>query len=216
MTDVKICGTRTVEGARQAVEGGASYLGFIFAPVRRYVAPDRVAEILGAMPGRSSIRAVGVFVDEPLDRVLDVVRVCDLDVVQLHGAEPPSYAESLSRHVPVVKAFRIAGPADFAAMARYDVFGYHVEPRVAGHLGGAGIALDWDAVRRSHDGTRRLFLSGGLRPDTVAKAIEKVRPTVVDVSSGIETDGAHDVAKIAAFLHAVREADAVMARGVHA
>lgn len=216
MTDVKICGTRTVDGAIQAVAGGAAYLGFIFAPVRRYVAPERVAEILRTIPGRSRIRAVGVFVDEPLEHVAGVVERCGLDAVQLHGAEPPAYAAALSRRVPVIKAFRIAGPDDFAAMESYDVYGYLVEPRVAGHLGGAGVALDWEAVRRSHDGARRLFLSGGLRPETVAKAIETVRPSVVDVSSGVETDGAHDLAKIAAFLRAVREADALLARGVRA
>lgn len=216
MTDVKICGTRTVEAATRAVEGGAAYLGFIFAPVRRYVAPERVAEILHAIPGRTRIRAVGVFVDEPIERVVDVARLCGLDAVQIHGSEPPAYARALSRSLPVIKAFRIAGPADFDAMRAYDVFGYLVEPRVAGHLGGAGVALDWGAVRAAHDGEMRLFLSGGLRPDTVADAIGIVRPAVVDVSSGLETEGAHDLAKIDAFLRAVREVDAHTRRGVTA
>jgi len=207
VTDIKICGTRTLEGATQAVACGAEYVGFIFAPARRYVPPPVVARMLASLPGRSSIRAAGVFVDEPISHVLEVARVCGLDLVQLHGAEPPEYAAEIARHLPVVKAFRLCAPEDLVEMRRYHVDGYLVEPRVAGQMGGAGVPLDWHAIRDTGTGGQRLILSGGLRPDNVAEAIAMVHPSGVDVSSGVESGGIQDLDKIAAFIAAVRATD---------
>ena len=212
MTEVKICGTRTIDGARQAAEHGADFLGFIFAPTRRSVSPRTVSTILREIPGRSNIRAVGVFVDESVQTVRDVVSECGLDAVQLHGSETPDYAQSLAVHVPVIKAFRLREKDDLLDLDRYQVFGYLVEPHVEGQLGGAGVVLDWTAIRQSEHHHRRLILSGGLRPDNVREAIAAVHPTAVDVSSGVERHGQHDLDKIAAFIAAVRHADAELGK----
>ncbi len=204
MIDIKICGTRTLAGAQRAVESGATYIGFIFAPARRAVRPADAAAMLRSLPGRSHVGAVGVFVDEPPEHLLEVVRLCQLDAVQLHGHETPDYAARIRTEVPVIKVFHLTGPDDLARMALYDVDGYFVEPLVPGHSGGAGVRLDWRMLAERQLDRQPFILSGGLNATNVGDAIATVQPQGVDVSSGVETDGQHDLDKISAFIQAVR------------
>jgi phosphoribosylanthranilate isomerase len=219
---VKIDGLREPEHAFAAAEAGADILGFIFAPARRRVTPDQARACIAAARAAAPNRflAVGVFVDEEPERIVEVVAAAGLDAVQLHGEEPPGFAAGLP--VAALKAFNprpgededevaalIAAhlaPAGGVAVAIVD--GYH-----PGATGGTGVSADWDLAARL---ARRLplLLAGGLTPENVGEAIRQVRPLGVDVSSGVEVDGRKDAARIAAYVAAARAAFATNEVGI--
>lgn len=208
MTLVKICGLRTVEHALAAVEAGADFLGMIFAPARRQVGLAEATAIARAAHAAGRARVVGVFVNEPPARVLEIAEACELDAVQLSGDEPAAIAETLARY-ELFKAVRLNQATeehDWLAANR-DNARLLVDAHVPGAYGGMGVLADWERageLGRAH----RIILAGGLTPENVGAAIRQVRPWAVDVSSGVETDGAKDVAKIRAFVRAARQADA--------
>lgn len=200
MTRVKICGISDVENALMAAEAGADAIGLVFAPSRRRVTVEQAREIVDALP--PFVTKVGLFVDEDPARIEEVADACRLDVVQLHGSESPGFCAALGR--TVIKAIRVKDAASLAVMDGYRVAGFLLDsyhPEVAG---GTGRTFDWDLAEQV-SGRYRVILSGGLTPANVTEAIEKVRPHGVDVSSGVETDGRKDPAKIREFVMRVRE-----------
>lgn len=200
MTRVKICGISDVENALVAAEAGADAIGLVFAPSRRRVTVEQAREIVDALP--PFVTTVGLFVDEDPARIEEVADACRLDVVQLHGSESPGFCAALGR--TVIKAIRVKDAASLAVMDGYRVAGFLLDsyhPEVAG---GTGRTFDWDLAEQV-SGRYRVILSGGLTPANVTEAIEKVRPHGVDVSSGVETDGRKDPAKIREFVMRVRE-----------
>ena len=211
MTFIKICGLRTVEHARAAVEAGADLLGFIFVPARRQVNPAEVAQIgravRAATPPNRKLTLVGVFVNEAPKRMRDVAHECDLDAIQLSGDEPIAVAEQLP-NLAIIKAIRFHATAAEQGWLHSDAPNVRllVDAHVPGMYGGAGVVADWEQSQllgRYHP----ILLAGGLTPANVGAAIERVRPWGVDVSSGVETEGIKDIAKINAFVAAVRAAD---------
>ena len=203
---VKICGVRTLEAAQAAVDAGADLLGFnCYPPARRYVSPAQITAILAGLHGRSNVLAVGVFVNQALEDMNAVSDACGLDIIQLSGDESVDVIEALNR--PAIKVYRPkARDADFSRGRPHAVL---LEPLTAG-WGGTGVALDWGIARAVTDLPVRppVFLAGGLTPESVGAAIVAVRPDGVDVSSGIETNGAQDSARIAAFVAAAKGATA--------
>lgn len=200
MTRVKICGISDVENALVAAEAGADAIGLVFAPSPRRVTVEQAREIVDALP--PFVTKVGLFVDEDPARIEEVADACRLDVVQLHGSESPGFCAALGR--TVIKAIRVKDAASLAVMDGYRVAGFLLDsyhPEVAG---GTGRTFDWDLAEQV-SGRYRVILSGGLTPANVTEAIEKVRPHGVDVSSGVETDGRKDSAKIRDFVLRVRE-----------
>jgi phosphoribosylanthranilate isomerase len=204
---VKICGLRTVEHALAACTAGADLIGLVFARSRRRVTVEEGAAIAAAVRAGAGPRPriVGLFVNEPPAAVAAVAQAVGLDLAQLSGDEPPEDADALS--LPLIKALRLDGSA------REDAWVRRAGPRltlladahVPGAYGGTGVLADW---ARAAELARRapLLLAGGLTPENVAAAIAAVRPAGVDVSSGVETDGVKDSAKIEAFLEAARAA----------
>ena len=209
---VKICGIATAEAALAAAGHGASAVGFILTSgFRRTVAPELARAIIGQLP--PSLHKVGVFVDEPVERINELADFCGLTMVQLHGQEPADCLPRLRR--PAIKAIRLEQPADAARAAAYaGARALLLEPHVPGTSGGGlGTALDLTlvpAVRRqlpppaAGEPGPRVFLAGGLNPENVAAAIAAAAPDGVDVSSGVETGGDKDLSKIAAFIAAAR------------
>jgi len=214
MTRVKICGIREEVHALAAVEAGADFIGFVFAPTRRQVSPAKAREIVDAVKKSSSaIKTVGVFVDTPASEVNRVVDFCGLDWVQLSGNEPWEYCRQIAR--PIIKAIRIGQQlreeinAEFTAGLKTlspQRFIILLDSQVEGKYGGTGITFNW---RLAQQVVREfpVIIAGGLNPQNVAQAIEIAAPWGVDVSSGIETGGIKDVAKIKAFIEAVRRTD---------
>ena len=215
MTKFKICGLRDLDNALVAADAGADFLGFAFVPgVRRQVPVDDARAVIDELRRRrrgSPPRVVGLFADQPADEVNRTIDACGLDMAQLCGSESGDYMRLIA--APVIKMVRVRdedGLEEAAARTMRDADALaadghrvHLEKYVAGAKGGTGHAFDWRVAARvaeRHD----VILAGGLDPDNVRRAIDVVSPWAVDVSSGVETDGVKDPAKIRAFAAAVR------------
>jgi phosphoribosylanthranilate isomerase len=204
---VKICGITNWTDARRAVEAGAQFLGFNFyRPSPRYIQPAAARRIIRRLP--DGIAAVGVFVNEPEANMLAVARRVGLDYLQLHGDEPPEQVARLKREIPVIKAVRVR---DSFRPKQLDSFGRASAILLDGfdarRHGGTGKTFNWNLARGSN-GSRRIFLAGGLTPENVAEAIHVARPYAVDVCSGVEArPGRKDPARIVALMWAVKAAE---------
>lgn len=200
MIRVKICGISEIETALVAAEAGADAIGLVFAPSQRRVSVAQARAISAAMP--PFVNRVGVFADEVPSRVEEVVTACGLDVIQLHGDEPPEVCAEL--RMPILKAIRVKDASSLEVMGAYHVAAFLLDTYVAGVAGGSGRPFDWDLAAQAAR-SARIVLSGGLTPDNVQEALSRVRPYGVDVSSGVETNGRKDPQKIRAFVARVRD-----------
>jgi phosphoribosylanthranilate isomerase len=205
MSLVKICGIRHQEAAEAAASNGASLIGFVFVPVRRQVAPEAARSIINQIryDNERPPAAIGLFVNEEPETINQTVELAGLDLVQLHGDEPPEMAREID--VPVIKALRLGDSVDRKGLMRtIESFLEHcagilIDSHVPGQWGGTGVVGDWE-LAADLASQYPVILAGGLNPANVGAAIEAVRPAIVDVSSGVETDGTKDSNKIAAFL----------------
>jgi phosphoribosylanthranilate isomerase len=202
---VKVCGIRRAEDARLAVELGASAIGFIFWPGSpRFVDPGTAAAVAGALPGH--VLRIGVFVDQAPDYVTDVVARVPLSAVQLHGSES---AESYATvGAPLIKAVPVSEPFDATVI---DTLHPDVTLLLDAHdpirHGGTGRTIDW-TIAAAMAARRPTILSGGLNAGNVAGAVARVRPYMVDVSSGVESaPGVKDPVKLRAFFDALARVD---------
>lgn len=208
---VKICGLRTEIDVEAAVAAGADLVGFVLAPSRRQIDAETVARIT------RSVRAqevhpplVGVFVDATETELNRAAEHAQLDYLQLHGDEPPALLPRLER--PVIKSFSAGPEATVDKMtAQIEPFFATVKPPefilidafVPGQRGGTGVEANWQVAAELAT-QFPLILAGGLAPENVGGAIERVSPLGVDVSSGVETDGVKDRGKMVAFVEESR------------
>jgi len=206
VTLVKICGLTDLGDAEAALAAGADALGMIFAPGSpRRVALAAARAISAAAAGRA-VR-VGVFQDAPRAEVERIASEVPLDVVQLHGTEPPDYAAALP--FPVLKVL----PGDASAQA--EATRYPGLELLLDHPKGGGSGTTWDfaLARGLVAAGRRVWIGGGLGPDNVAAAIRAASPYGVDAASSLESaPGRKDRAKVAAFIAAARGAAAPRTR----
>jgi phosphoribosylanthranilate isomerase len=223
MTHVKIDGFQTVEGAKAAVSAGADAVGLVFVPsARRALSIEDASALLAELReyfGGQVPEILGLFADQPVEDVKQHIETLKLDTVQLCGAEDVGYAKQLG--VPVYKVISIDPEVPISAQMprimvlqhRHQLAGHRIviDTKVAGEFGGTGRTFDWD-LAASLAGGLDFSLAGGLNPDNVAAAVAAVKPWGVDVSSGVETDGVKDAAKVRAFVDAVRAADVPRAR----
>jgi phosphoribosylanthranilate isomerase len=199
---VKICGVCTVDDARASVAAGADFLGLNFHPASpRAVDAARAAEIAAAVPGTP---LVGVFVDALRADVEAIAADVGLSALQFHGEEDAEYCRGWRWRT--IKALRALPGADLVALAaRYPTDYVLVDSFVPGVPGGTGQPLDANAARGLS--AARLFVAGGLRPETVADAVRALRPFAVDVASGVETTpGRKDHGKVEAFIRRAKAA----------
>jgi len=215
MTRVKICGIRDKAHALAAIEAGSNFIGLVFAPSQRQVNPAQAGEIVSAVKKCSQATAVvGVFVNMPASEVNKIASFCNLDWVQLSGDESLEYCRQITK--PLIKAIRIKPGQrpeeiceDLATGVRIlssQRCVYLLDSQVKGKYGGTGMTFDWSLARQAAE-QFPVIIAGGLTPENVAQAIKMVAPWGVDVSSGMETGGVKDIAKIRAFIEAVRRAD---------
>jgi phosphoribosylanthranilate isomerase len=203
---VKICGLNRPDLAASAVAAGADMIGLVhFPPSPRHLPADAAAAVANAVRGRALVVALVVDADDAtVDALARTVRP---DALQLHGRESPERAGALERRlgVPVMKALGVASAADLSRARDYDCLLLldAKPPKDATRPGGLGRSFDWGLLD-SFDPARPFLLSGGLTPETVPVAVARVRPYGVDVSSGVETDGLKDPARMAAFVTAAR------------
>ena len=215
MTRVKICGIKDKEHALAAVEAGADFIGLVFAPSPRRVEPDDALEIVRTVKDASdAVEIVGVFVNMSPQQVNLIAATQGLDRVQLSGNEPWEYCRFMAK--PIIRAVHI--PPEGSAedvLSRLEegermLAGiehiYLLDTQMAGRYGGTGNTFPWEVARQAAQ-RYPVIVAGGLDPDNVAQAIEAAAPWGVDVSSGVETGGVKDTAKIKAFIEAVRKTD---------
>lgn len=204
MVRVKICGIRDWEEARMVLDAGVDTLGFVFTRSPREIKPEAAREIINRLPPFTT--TVGVFVNEPRYSLMEIASFCHLDVLQLHGDEPPEYCHGLSQRL--LKAVRVRDANSLEGLEAYwEVQGFLLDACVPGKAGGTGTTFNWELVRTGTIADKPIILAGGLTPENVATAIRLVRPYAVDVSSGVEAGGRKDPARIAAFLEAVKKAE---------
>lgn len=200
----KICGITNIEDARVAVAAGADALGFLlYRKSPRYVDPMMVQQIVAQLP--PFVLPVGVFVNEEIKIVRDLMDTCGLALAQLHGDESATYCRELSR--PVLKALRLKDRSTFVALAEFqamvEVRGFVLDALSEEAYGGTGQVVDWGLARQAAQAAT-VILAGGLTPENVGQALRAVQPYGVDVSSGVEvTPGKKDHEKVRAFLRAV-------------
>lgn len=204
---VKICGVRDAAAMAAARAAGAAYVGFVFFPKSpRNLGWDEAAALAAAAP--EGLCKVALTVD-PDDATLDRLSALPIDMIQLHGAEPPARVREVRARLglPVMKAVGVAGPDDLSDLARYEAVADQIlcdakPPKGADLPGGRGEAFDWSLIA-GRRWSRPWMLAGGLTPDTVADAVRASGATQVDVSSGVESaPGVKDPALIAAFCRA--------------
>jgi phosphoribosylanthranilate isomerase len=152
-------------------------------------------------------KSVGVFVNEPEEKMLAIARQTGLNYLQLHGEESPTTVARLRRTLPVIKAVRVRNSSSIAKLARYKhVAAFLLDGFDRRRLGGSGTSFDWEVVRRAKP-AGHIFLAGGLTPGNVARAIRSAKPYAVDVCSGVEAKpGKKDPALVKSFVRAVRAA----------
>jgi phosphoribosylanthranilate isomerase len=210
---VKICGVRTREALEAALKSGADLVGFVFFPPSPRNLGFNTARALGQGMKRDGAGKVALTVDADDQLIEAVVGALDPDVLQLHGTEPPERVLAVKRRFgrPVMKAIHVATLADLAVVASYAAVADRLlfdarPPPGATRPGGLGRAFDWRLLEQVNPGLPFL-LSGGLDAENVAVALRATRAHGVDVSSGVErAPGEKDVAKIGAFVRAVRRA----------
>ncbi|MCR5788951.1 MAG: phosphoribosylanthranilate isomerase [Lachnospiraceae bacterium] len=200
MTRIKLCGIRRITEIDVINTLKPDYVGFVFAPKSKRAVTKQTAEELRLRLHRD-IKTVGVFVDEELSVVTELLQAGIIDIAQLHGHETEEYIGRLKdvSGKPVIRALRIRKKEDLAL----------ADTCAADHIlldagAGDGVTFDWTWLQTVK---RPYFLAGGLNPENVGGAVQMLRPFGVDVSSGIETDGVKDFEKMRAFVEAVRQQD---------
>ena len=202
---VKICGIRTLEEGRTAVEAGADALGFNLWPRSpRYVSPESAREIVAEIS--PFVTCIGVFVNEDAGRVRRLASELGFAAVQLHGDEPPDYCSGLDT-LKVIKAIRVGPDFDSALLKSYPVSAILLDTKIKGSYGGTGLTFDWSFAIKAMQ-YRPIILSGGLNENNIVDAIEQVRPAAIDVCSGVEAEpGRKDLDKLRSFMAAVDRAN---------
>lgn len=216
MFTVKICGVTTVHDALTAIAAGADAIGLnFFSRSPRYIDESRAREIAEALP--DGVWVVGVFVGASPDEMRDVARRVPLDALQVHEAASLEFVPNAS-DPPVIRAYATVDNVLTRIAAELDELPRHAAPppmailldaHVRGQFGGTGTTANWSLARQVREavGGVPLVLAGGLRPDNVAEAIRQVRPSAVDVASGVESrPGAKDPAKMRALVAAAQAA----------
>ena len=224
LTRIKICGLQRLADAQVAAQAGVDYIGLVFVPGRPRCLDTAAAATLAASlhaefaPGP---QIVGLFVDQPLAAVRQILQDVQLDAAQLCGQESPDYCRQLiqEEQIAAIKVLHIpaqVGDDDAAAaemlaaletaMRQYRDAGCRLtlDRLVDGLPGGTGQSFDWNIAAQLSRRGHPFLLAGGLTPTNVAAAIAQVRPWGVDVSSGVETAGRKDPAKIRDFVNQAR------------
>lgn len=204
MVKVKICGITNLDDAIAAVEFGADALGFVFYKKSpRYISIENAVSIIKNLP--TFVATIGVFANEDSENIERIATASCLDVIQLHGDEPPEMCKCSRR---VIKAIRVKSLESLEPLYRYKdvVSAFLLDTYTTKLLGGTGQIFNWDiAIEAKQFG--RIILAGGLTPDNVKDAIKRVEPYGVDVSSSIELrKGRKDHKKMELFIERAKSA----------
>jgi len=215
VTKVKICGLSEVQHAVAAAEAGADFLGLVFAPSSRQVSAEKALQVVEAVHALRAHRAiiVGVFVNAAVDEVNRIADYCHLNRVQLSGDETWHYCQQIKR--PIIKAIHVSNiktPERIVSeiarghqlLSRQDLI-FLLDSRIGDAYGGTGQTFDWQLAKEASTNFP-VLIAGGLTPTNVGQMVKEIQPWGVDVSSGVESNGRKDTAKIREFIQVVRAA----------
>jgi phosphoribosylanthranilate isomerase len=216
VTRIKICGLSEIQHVLAAAEAGADFIGLVFAPSRRQVSIKKALQLVEAVCHLKTRPAmVGVFVNSAVDEVNRIADYCHLDWVQLSGDENWDYCRQIKR--PIIKTIHVPNPMTPHEIISELAMGYQLLPKqnliclldskVGDIYGGTGRAFDWQLAGKI-SARFPVLIAGGLTPTNVSRLVKETQPWGVDVSSGVETNGQKDTAKIIAFIKAVRRVKA--------
>lgn len=197
MTAVKLCGLTREEDILAVNRWKPEYIGFVFwEKSHRFTTPEKASKLKGLLD--KNIKAVGVFVEAPVEQVEELFSRGIIDMAQLHGNEDENYIRHLQQKgIPVIKACRVTPKGIDEEMIKSNADFILFDPGK-----GEGKTFGWECIKEVR---RPYFLAGGLTPENVGQAIAYLNPYAVDVSSGIETEKKKDETKMAAFMKAVRK-----------
>ena len=204
MTKIKICGLRRQEDIDMVNQLLPDYIGFVFAPSRRQINTAQANELKRRL--HPAIQAVGVFVDMPLPQLFEIAQSGVIDVIQLHGHETEAEIRVLKEQcpLPVIKAVRVQSAAQISQCDRLPCDYLLLDTFMPGQMGGSGTTFDWSMIPPL---SKPYFFAGGLSPQNIKNVFQACHPYAVDVSSGVETDGAKDYDKMKRFIEKVKEGD---------
>lgn len=183
---IKICGITNMKDAEIAEKFGADALGFIFTPSSRRVAPETAREIINNLDDKTE--KIGVFVNEEIGTVEEIVSYCGLDGIQFHGRELPEYLNYFNGYT-VTKTIRVNEDRGWDETEQYLGGAAHrllLDTYVPGIPGGTGRTFDWELVKNHDFGDMPVIIAGGITPENVLEAVKAAEPFGIDVGSGVE------------------------------
>lgn len=178
MTRIKICGITNLRDALLAADFGADAIGFIFAPSTRRILPAQARKIISKLP--PFVHKVGVFRNEELNRVKEIMGDCMLDFAQFHGEEDRSYVRSFGKRA--IKVFEITRHDVLKEVKKFSLPYFMLDlPKESGPRG----SLDWELVKEAKK-WGKLILAGGLTPENIETVLRNTSPYCVDVCRAVE------------------------------
>ena len=196
---VKICGLKRAQDIECVNRLLPDYIGFVFAKTKREVTEQQAAQLKAML--NPQIKAVGVFVNAEIDKILRLAKSRTIDIIQLHGDEDAAYCERL--RLPIIQAVRVKDAGSFENLQAYPCDYLLFDTYTKGQYGGTGKRFDL-ALVADEKIKKQYFIAGGLEAANVADVLKNSNAFAVDVSGGVETEGLKDPEKIAAFIAEVR------------
>ncbi len=186
-TKIKICGLTQKDQALEIGSMEIDAMGFIlYPPSPRYIEPELLKSILLDLP--PFLKSIGVFVNEPVDSLVSIVQQTGLDMAQLSGDETPEYCAVLSeKGVSWIKGIRVKDKIDYQLLNTFNSSYFLLDAWSEKEYGGTGKTLNWNEIKHRKN-LKHIILAGGIKPNNVKNAIQKVRPYAIDVSSGVEIE----------------------------
>ncbi|MBE1445952.1 phosphoribosylanthranilate isomerase [Paenibacillus sp. OAS669] len=232
MTSVKICGLKDVQTVQSILHLPIDHIGFLFAKSKRQVTPQQAGELIRVITdwkasGKAAPLTVGVLVNPSMEELADVLKEAPLDILQLHGHETPEECRWIKNAFPGIRLWKVVsvtnvrqGDEHESPQSSKDVIAAQLDPfkdvvdailldtfdPVYG--GGSGKTFAWETIPPYQEWSRSagvpLLVAGGLHADNVGELLDAYTPDGVDVSSGVETEGVKDIAKITSFVERVK------------
>jgi len=202
---VKVCGIKTEENIEFLAQADIEMIGLNFySPSVRYIAEDANPDIFNSLP--RNIQKVGVFVNESIATILEIISKFNLDFVQLHGDENPEFCSTLAKHIRIIKVFRVDKDFDFISVLNFDSATYFLFDTKTINYGGSGKKFDWTILNQYKESIPFL-MSGGIGPNDIDQILEIKHPYFkgIDINSKFEsTPGIKDKNLVLPFINKLR------------
>lgn len=199
---IKICGITQEKEIPILNALQIDYVGLVFAKSKRQIQKEKAKELMKKLD--PIIQVVGVFMDQPLEEVLQIASYCHLNIIQLHGKESPAYCSQLPYPIWKTMSMKEKQETENLQQRLNSLYAPYIQGIVLdGPKGGSGVPFPWHWVGEK-TWNQPLILAGGLTSSNVKEAIQIVSPQVVDVSSGVEEQGLKSPRKIQQFVKEIR------------